>query len=319
MSETAPVLGDDPLSRRAAARGEVSLDELARVAQARKQARKAEVRQSRSPSRSRNMNAVDRAAASQVNALNRKPAKRAGRRTKQARKAKRDQFHMMRGCLATPADKVGGAGAWLLLLHTIAHNRTGQYWLKPRADTATRNGFGRCLKGYKANMRTLREAGLLVSVQPVRPGYAVDAVTGKAQALVERKRLPTINGEAVRVALNWQPPSALTEHGGRAGANTLKAVLVKMAAMSERSSCTLSVDRLRDVATELGCQLRTVRHAAYRLEELGELRIKGGVATIVRAAHWYAAHPEIARADSSNAPAQPAQPVQPVQAKARPP
>ena len=92
-----------------------------------------------------------------------------------------------------------------------------------------------------------------------------------------------------------------------------------MAAMSERSSCTLSVERLRDVATELGCQLRTVRHAAYRLEELGELRIKGGVATIVRAAHWYAAHPEIARADSSNAPAQPAQPVQPVQAKARPP
>ena len=84
---------------------------------------------------------------------------------------------MMRGCLATQASKVGGAGAWLLLLHTIAHNRTGQYWLKPRADTATRNGFGRCLKGFKANMRTLREAGLLVSVQPVRPGYAVDAVS----------------------------------------------------------------------------------------------------------------------------------------------
>ena len=314
MSETAPVLGDDPLSRRAAARGAVSLDQLGRIAQA----KKAEVRQSRSPSRSRNMNAVDRAAASQVNALNRKPAVRAGKRTKQARKAKRSQFRMMRGCLATPADKVGGAGAWLLLLHTVSNNRGGQYWLKPRTATATRNGFGRCLRGFKANMRLLREAGLIVSVQPVRPGYAVDAVTGKAQAVLERKRkrLPSINGEAVRFALNWQPPSASTAQGGHAGTATLKAVFVKMAALSERSSCTLSVDRLRDVASELGCQLRTVRHAVHRLAELGEVRIEGDVATIVRAAAWYAAHPEIARADSSNAPAQP---VQPVQAKARPP
>lgn len=263
-----------------AAAGDMSLEELGRFA---KQARAskgqrslplaAEVRRWQAEQ--------DRQAAQDRQAKQAEQAEKAKRKLN-AGEARKEETALMQGCANTPAAELGGAASWLACLEVASHHAKLSYdpWMKRRSETATRLGFGPALHGYKAAMRRLRRLGAIRSVQPERPGFAIDAVVPKGQRMLAAKAgnkrgdaAPYVWLDAVRKCLRH----TVRGLAGRRNGASCKALMVKMAGECEGHKC--KVPKVRGLraryAKFFGYQWRTVNGWLDALLESGVVRDHG--------------------------------------------